>query len=258
MWSGTSCDRVSTRLPPSEHHAGALGSSGPAGFHCSVARRGDVLVALWRVVLGAAIPFTLIVILPTNKLLMSPALDKRSAQAGQLLARWGALHAVRSVLSTVAFLLFLYLLLSRTADPAQLQLKYQRELRSEVHGLLPSPAVKFNFEKRFCAYPVRQNAALDNSLRRSGTQRHGARQSKTRDLAYANRMLDETLFAINLPHKAQVDPHRLLNSGFGNIHDERLGQVGRSIFPCRERWFCDPWIGGTETDTKGRSTPMPT
>jgi anthrone oxygenase-like protein len=61
------------------------------------------------VLLGAVIPFTLLVILPTNKLLMSPTLDKRSAQAGQLLARWGRLHAVRSALSALALLLFLYL-----------------------------------------------------------------------------------------------------------------------------------------------------
>ena len=61
--------------------------------------------------LGSVIPFTLILILPTNKLLLSPALDKRSLEAGQLLARWGALHAVRSVLSALALLLFLYLLI---------------------------------------------------------------------------------------------------------------------------------------------------
>ena len=61
------------------------------------------------VMLGSVIPFTLIVILPTNKQLLNPALDKRSTQTGQLLARWGKLHAVRSVLSAVAFLLFLYL-----------------------------------------------------------------------------------------------------------------------------------------------------
>jgi len=65
------------------------------------------------VTLGSVIPFTLIVILPTNKLLMSPKLDKRSAQAGQLLTRWGKLHAVRSVLSGTALLLFLYLVISR-------------------------------------------------------------------------------------------------------------------------------------------------
>jgi hypothetical protein len=58
---------------------------------------------------GSVIPFTLIVILPTNRELLSPKLDRRSAQAGQLLARWGRLHTVRSVLSGLALLLFLYL-----------------------------------------------------------------------------------------------------------------------------------------------------
>jgi hypothetical protein len=61
------------------------------------------------VLLGGVIPFTLIVILPTNKRLLDPALDKRSAEAEQLLSRWGRLHAVRSVLSGLALLLFLYL-----------------------------------------------------------------------------------------------------------------------------------------------------
>jgi hypothetical protein len=67
----------------------------------------------WWVVAGvlqvSVIPFTLIVILPTNKQLLNPALDRRPAQTGRLLARWGTLHAVRSVLSGVALLLFLYL-----------------------------------------------------------------------------------------------------------------------------------------------------
>jgi Domain of unknown function (DUF1772) len=61
------------------------------------------------VLLGSVIPFTLIVILPTNKLLLSAALDRRSAEAERLLARWSRLHAVRSVLSGLALLLFLYL-----------------------------------------------------------------------------------------------------------------------------------------------------
>ena len=67
----------------------------------------------WWVVAGAlqvsVIPFTLIVILPTNKQLLSPTLDRRSVLAERLLALWGTLHAVRSVLSAVALLLFLYL-----------------------------------------------------------------------------------------------------------------------------------------------------
>ena len=68
---------------------------------------------LWWVVAGvlqvSVIPFTLIVILPTNKLLLSPTRDRRSAQTVRLLARWGSLHAVRTVLSALALLLFLYL-----------------------------------------------------------------------------------------------------------------------------------------------------
>jgi uncharacterized membrane protein len=53
------------------------------------------------------IPFTLVVILPTNKRLESRELDLRSEEAGSLLRRWGRLHAVRSILSAVAFVIFL-------------------------------------------------------------------------------------------------------------------------------------------------------
>jgi hypothetical protein len=67
------------------------------------------------VLLGSVMPFTLFVILPANKLLLSPTLDRRSVEAERLLARWGALHAVRSVLSGVALLLFLYLAIFRKA-----------------------------------------------------------------------------------------------------------------------------------------------
>jgi hypothetical protein len=62
------------------------------------------------VLLGSVIPFTLIAILPTNKRLLSPTLDRRSVEAERLLALWGRLHSVRSVLSGTALLLFLYLL----------------------------------------------------------------------------------------------------------------------------------------------------
>jgi hypothetical protein len=61
-----------------------------------------------RTMLGAVIPFTLFVILPTNKRLLSPALDRRAAETEWLLARWGMLLAVRSLLRGLALLLFLY------------------------------------------------------------------------------------------------------------------------------------------------------
>ena len=53
------------------------------------------------------VPFTLIVIMPTNKRLESQELDIRSEEAGRLLRRWGRLHAVRTILSGIAFLVFL-------------------------------------------------------------------------------------------------------------------------------------------------------
>jgi uncharacterized membrane protein len=58
--------------------------------------------------LGALIPFTLIVIFPTNKRLLDPSLDKDSELAEQILQRWATLHAVRSTLSLASFLLFLF------------------------------------------------------------------------------------------------------------------------------------------------------
>ena len=61
------------------------------------------------VLLGSVIPFTMIAILPTNKRLLSPTLDRRLVEAERLLERWGRLHAVRSTLSAVSLLLFLYL-----------------------------------------------------------------------------------------------------------------------------------------------------
>ncbi|HJZ56168.1 MAG TPA: DUF1772 domain-containing protein [Gemmataceae bacterium] len=66
------------------------------------------------IALGSVVPFTLAVILPTNKRLLDPALDPRSPQARDLLARWARLHAVRSVLSVGAFALFACLLGVRT------------------------------------------------------------------------------------------------------------------------------------------------
>ena len=64
--------------------------------------RGLVLL-IAGLLLGLVIPFTLIVILPTNKALLDSSLDRGSAEAAALLARWGRLHAVRSILSAVAF-----------------------------------------------------------------------------------------------------------------------------------------------------------
>jgi hypothetical protein len=89
-------------------------------MQASLAVAGSLLaVAAWLVgaglswlvaglVLGSVVPFTLIVMWPTNKRLEDPALDITSALARSLLVRWGQLHAVRSGLSLVALVLMLF------------------------------------------------------------------------------------------------------------------------------------------------------
>ena len=106
---------AATQFPPSYRRATIMQVTLAAlGLLSSIAAWLAGATFWWPVgglILGAVIPFTLIVILPTNKQLMSPALDKRSPQTERLLARWGRLHAVRSALSSLALLLFLYLLI---------------------------------------------------------------------------------------------------------------------------------------------------
>jgi hypothetical protein len=62
------------------------------------------------VLIGLAVPYTLVVVKPTNDRLLDPARNPTSAETQRLLARWGKLHAVRSGLSVLATLEYLYLL----------------------------------------------------------------------------------------------------------------------------------------------------
>jgi len=62
---------------------------------------------LAALLLGSLVPYTLIIILPTNKRLLDPTLDARSLEAPRLLARWARLHAVRTVVSVAAFVILL-------------------------------------------------------------------------------------------------------------------------------------------------------
>jgi len=71
----------------------------------------DLLWLLGALLIFAVIPFTLIVIMPTNKLLLDPGIDKISPTTRALLEKWGHLHAVRSTLTLVASSLFLILVL---------------------------------------------------------------------------------------------------------------------------------------------------
>lgn len=54
------------------------------------------------------VPFTLIVIRPTNNRLLEPRRDRRSDETLQLLKSWGRLHSIRSLLSVAASILFVW------------------------------------------------------------------------------------------------------------------------------------------------------
>jgi hypothetical protein len=48
------------------------------------------------------------VVLPTNNRLLAPGRDLASAETQRLLETWGHLHGVRSLLSLMAFVLFVW------------------------------------------------------------------------------------------------------------------------------------------------------
>jgi hypothetical protein len=59
------------------------------------------------IMIGLVVPFTLIVIMPTNQRLLENR-DLTSDQTRLLLVRWGILHAVRTWLSLTAFVVDLW------------------------------------------------------------------------------------------------------------------------------------------------------
>jgi hypothetical protein len=68
----------------------------------------EPLLLVASLLLVSVVPFTLLIILPTNKQLLDSGLDVNSTRAAVLLTRWGRLHAVRSLLGLAAFVAFLW------------------------------------------------------------------------------------------------------------------------------------------------------
>ena len=67
------------------------------------------LISAWLI--GFVVPFTFIVIMPTNHRLLDPGRDLSSAETRTLLERWGMLHAVRTGCGLISAALYLWLLL---------------------------------------------------------------------------------------------------------------------------------------------------
>jgi Anthrone oxygenase len=67
----------------------------------------------WRWLLGAALslaswPYTMLVIMPTNRVLMSTDIETADASVHGTVIKWGRLHAVRSGLGLAAAAVFLW------------------------------------------------------------------------------------------------------------------------------------------------------
>ena len=112
---GCTTEIAATVWAPSYKRATAMQATlAILGFACGVTAwlMGS---GLWWLVggllIGAVVPFTFAVIMPTNHRLLEPGRDLASNETRSLLEKWGNLHAVRSALSFAASVLYVGLLL---------------------------------------------------------------------------------------------------------------------------------------------------
>jgi len=66
------------------------------------------------VLVGAVVPFTLVVIMPTNKRLLASDRDLSSSETRELLVLWGRLHVVRTFLGLAGAVVYLWLITSKS------------------------------------------------------------------------------------------------------------------------------------------------
>jgi hypothetical protein len=99
-----------TEFGPSYHRAAVMQASlAVIGFLTATAAWLMGASRWWLVggiILVSVVPYTLVAIMPTNKDLLNPDLDRDSVRAHRLLKKWNQLHIVRSLLSFIAFLVF--------------------------------------------------------------------------------------------------------------------------------------------------------
>ncbi len=104
---------AATVFGPSYRRAAAMQAS-----LAIVATIAGVAVAMnggsWLWLVGAlliflVVPFTFLFMMATNKQLLDPERDRASAETQALLHKWGFLHAVRSLASLGASILYVYL-----------------------------------------------------------------------------------------------------------------------------------------------------
>src|SRR5262245_50898764 len=98
---------------PSTHRAGPMqGLLAMVGLVAGLAAWVQGSGAGWLVgglLLGSLVPYTFLIVVPTNRRLLDGKLDSGSSEAVGLLARWGRLHAWRTGIGVVVFILFVVL-----------------------------------------------------------------------------------------------------------------------------------------------------
>jgi|SRR5213593_907212 len=113
-WMGCSTDIAATVWAPTYKRATLM--QAPLALLSFVAGTTSWLLGsglMWLVgalIIFAVVPFTLLVIKPTNNRLLTPGRDLASPETRALLAQWGRMHSLRSALSLIASAIFLWLL----------------------------------------------------------------------------------------------------------------------------------------------------
>lgn len=83
----------------------SLAAAGALAGVADWARGHGSLPLVAGLLMAAVIAFTLVAIRPTNNRLLDPTRDPGSAETAALLARWGRLHAARTLAGGLAFIL---------------------------------------------------------------------------------------------------------------------------------------------------------
>jgi hypothetical protein len=84
------------------------------GFVCGVVvwlLGNGILWLVGALFIGFVVPFTFLAVMPTNQRLLESGRDLASSETRALLEKWAKLHAVRSLLSLVASIIYVSLLL---------------------------------------------------------------------------------------------------------------------------------------------------
>ena len=90
----------------------ALAVIGAAAGIVAWVTQGNILWLIGGVVLIGMLPLTAIFIVPTNRRLLRVNAVQSPDEANDLLKRWGRLHAMRTILGLIPFLLFVWALFS--------------------------------------------------------------------------------------------------------------------------------------------------